>query len=216
MFWSWNRFFLFFSIAPATFLAQPLPVIAIQQPIVPDSLRLPSGQQLLFRYFARGVQIYNCQSNNASSTSSYVFREPLAELFDDNGNKIGIHGRGPFWQSIQDGSRVVGTVIASANSPNPLENIPLLLLKATSNEGSGIFSNVNYIQRLDTIGGLAPTSTCNPLTQPSVEVPYTSYYYYSGKRIASIPESNYTPGLLTFAALGAGLLSFSKKLSQSS
>ena len=60
------------------------------------------------------------------------FRSPEAELFRGNNmDKVGQHGAGPFW-AMNDGGRIVGEVVAKADSPNQTA-IPWLLLKVKSN-----------------------------------------------------------------------------------
>jgi len=176
-------------IVLATSLVQALPASALpkdnnQQPIqlpdVPDSLRVPNDQVLLSRILGYGVQIYDCKPTATDpKTSVWTFRQPQANLLSDAWKQVGIHGRGPFWASY-DGSRTTGSVKASVPSADPLKDVPLLLLGATSDAGDGIFSRVNFIQRLDTRGGVAPTSTCNPTRKPSIVVPYSAFYYFYG------------------------------------
>ena len=90
----------------------------------------------------------------------------------DNGI-VGIHYAGPTWES-NSGSKVVGTVLERC-TPDP-DAIPWLLLKAVSNEGPG-FSRVTFIQRVNTVGGIAPTDP-GDFVGEEVEVPYTTEYYF--------------------------------------
>lgn len=89
----------------------------------------------------------------------WVLKAPQADLFDAANQKIGTHYAGPTWEST-DGSKVVGTKIASAASPTS-GNIPWLLLQAKSTSGMGVFTKVTYVQRLDTQGGVAPADGCD-------------------------------------------------------
>jgi Protein of unknown function (DUF3455) len=45
-------------------------------------------------------------------------------------------------------------------SLNRTGTIPELLVKAIKNRGQGLFGQVDDIQRLDTLGGLAPAGSC--------------------------------------------------------
>lgn len=58
--------------------------------------------------------------------------------------------------STVDGSAVWGMPLASANCTG---SIPELLVKAIKNRGDGLFGSVDYIQRLDTYGGLPPAGS---------------------------------------------------------
>jgi hypothetical protein len=138
---------------------------------------------------AKGVQIYQCQSQRQARTypkyQSYKyewkFEAPEADLYDRRGySNIGKHYGGPTWEG-NDGSKVVGAVKASVNySPNA---IPWLLLNAANTQGNGIFGKISSLQRLDTVGGKAPTSGCNSQTSGTkVRVPYTANYYFYQKK----------------------------------
>jgi len=115
-----------------------------------------------------GKQIYDC------TAGVFTFREPAAGLFTSRGVPAAIHGKGPFWTNF-DGSRVDGTGPVSV-TPDP-KSIPWLKLDAHPTPNTtGVFSNVVFIQRVDTRGGLAPTGTC---TAPkTVAVDYTANYVF--------------------------------------
>jgi hypothetical protein len=149
------------------------------QPDVPAALRVPDDQALLFRAFAQGTQVYDCRVA-ATGGFSWVLRQPVATLIDDDGLPLGIHGRGPFWAAY-DGSRVGGAALASAPASAPEQDVPLLLLRATA-AGEGRFAPVTFIQRLATRGGAAPPGPCDPDQEPSLAVPYLAVYYFYGPR----------------------------------
>ena len=69
-----------------------------------------------------------------------------------------VNGGRVTWKSIihSDNSLVIAVVIAQSASPDGLRNIPWLLLKATSNQGTGAFTDVTFVVRVDTDGGVAP------------------------------------------------------------
>jgi hypothetical protein len=146
---------------------------------IPDSLKVPSNQSLLFKAAAKGVQIYICTAKAESKTDfEWTLKAPMADLFTDRGVLLGKHYAGPTWELTSDGSQVVGVVSNKVNAPQK-DAIPLLLLKAKSYQGTGMMSSVNWIQRLDTLGGKAPVTGCD-LThqQAEVRVPYTANYYF--------------------------------------
>src|SRR5262245_57078383 len=136
-----------------------------------DSLQVPQGNKVAFRLYARGVQVYRWNG------TSWGFVEPVAMLFlDPNYNvKAGIHYGGPTWESIINGSKVVATRLEGC-SPDT-NAIPWLKLQAVSTDGVGIFSSVTYIQRVNTVGGLAPTASGSSIGAVA-EVPYTAEYYF--------------------------------------
>ena len=136
---------------------------------VPPELRVPDGYKRVLGSVGRGVQIYDCVDG------AWKFREPTAAIFDKRTDKVvAIHYVGPTWQSIRDGSEVVGAVKARRDAPNPRRDIPWLLLQATSTSGPGVFAEVEYIQRLETEGGVAPAGPCT--TGQTASVPYEATY----------------------------------------
>lgn len=119
-------------------------------------------------YRGQGVQIYQCGPDG-----KWLFQAPRASLYDDEGNLLAEHLAGPTWQAA-DGSTVVGRVISKVTPDETA--IPWLLLEAVSNTGDGSFSRVKYIQRLNTVGGTAPSDPCR---KPGlVEVDYSARYVF--------------------------------------
>ena len=134
------------------------------------NLVAPEGSKLVFHAYAEGVQIYRWDG------TAWRFVAPEALLFADARGKgvVGIHYAGPTWEARR-GSRVTGRVLERYT---PATNaIPWLLLEATSSEGPGIFHRVSFIQRLNTVGGLAPTLP-GGFVGAVARVPYTAEYYF--------------------------------------
>ena len=142
--------------------------------VVPDTLRPATSETLATTVGARGVQIYECRARKDGGYE-WAFVAPDADLLDAQGKAIGRHGAGPYWQSA-DGSRVVGTVTARADAPAP-GAIPWLLLSTKSSGPAGAFSNVTSIQRVNTVGGVAPATPCTAqFAGTPARVPYTADY----------------------------------------
>jgi Protein of unknown function (DUF3455) len=152
-------------------------------PSVPENLRTPASEVLSLETEANGVQIYECNaSKDVPSRFEWIFKAPEAGLFDRVGNKIGKHYAGPTWES-NDGSKVVGEVKARDNSPDS-GAIPWLLLSAKSTSGTGVFSQTKSIQRVHTVGGIAPTEPCSQAEAGKVtRVGYkATYCFYVAKQ----------------------------------
>jgi hypothetical protein len=152
-------------------------------PDVPPALQAPAGQKLAHMLHATGVQIYQCKAGAKDpSRYSWIYQEPKAELSDRSGKDVGRHYAGPTWES-DDGSKVVADVVARADAPGG-RGIQWLLLRAKSNTGKGVFAKVQSIQRLNTIGGLAPPDACDAAhADQRTRVPYSAdYYFYNGRR----------------------------------
>jgi hypothetical protein len=125
---------------------------------------------------AAGVQIYECGPKaDQPAVLEWTFRAPEATLTDKSGKPLGKHYAGPTWE-LNDGSSVVGAV--QARDPGPLPSaIPWLLLSAKSTAGTGKLSTTKSIQRLDTVGGTAPTAACGPSNLKQIaRVPYSARY----------------------------------------
>lgn len=140
---------------------------------IPEALT-PGEAKLAMVVPAKGVQIYECRAKGAAF--EWAFVAPDAELFDTSGRRIGHHGAGPFWQAA-DGSRVNGSVKARADAPAPAADIPWLLLTTKSTGPEGTFSNVTLIQRVNTVGGIAPAQACDAASLGrQARVAYTADY----------------------------------------
>ncbi|OWQ43957.1 hypothetical protein CDL60_27285 [Roseateles noduli] len=146
---------------------------------VPAALRPADGARKLLQVHATGVQIYEC-AQAASGAWEWQFRGPEATLFDARGTKVGDHGAGPFWR-LGDGSRIVGQ--AKASSPAPSAGaIPWLLLTVKSRSGAGSLDPVDSVQRLNTVGGVAPPAPdcVAAAAARTVRVGYSADYLFWG------------------------------------
>lgn len=145
---------------------------------IPPELAPPASAALLFELGARGVQIYACEATpNDPAAFVWTFKAPDAELLNVRGEVVGAHFAGPTWQA-NDGSAVVAAVAARADAPKG-KAIPWLLLEAQSHTGAGAFATVTHIQRLDTVGGVAPRKGCDTNHAGDVaRVPYKATYAF--------------------------------------
>ena len=145
----------------------------------PANLVVPSGNFMAFQVLAQGVQIYTCQARADNPAAfEWAFRAPEAILLNMRDEPVGRHYAGPTWEGL-DGSKVMGTARANADSPDP-DAIPWLLLEAQAHEGSGVFGTVSFVQRLGTTGGRAPAEGCGaPAVGQEARVPYTAIYTFS-------------------------------------
>ena len=104
----------------------------------------PTNVHLVQEVYATGVQIYSCEAGEQGLT--WNLKGPEADLINAEGQKVGTHFAGPSWKN-NDGSLVVGEVVAKENAPKN-GDIPWLLLKRKSHEGSGAWSAVIYVRRI--------------------------------------------------------------------
>src|SRR3954447_13132070 len=155
------------ALALAAVLPGPAHAAVLPPPSVPDAIKAPAGNVPFLMGQATGTQNYTCQPSSTGYT--WTFTGPSATLIAD-GKQIIAHSAapaGPIWEAI-DGSSVVGARVAgvTVTVPGQPPAIPWLLLSAksttTPSGPGGIRLHVTtYIQRVNTTGGLAPTSGCD-------------------------------------------------------
>ena len=147
-------------------------------PPIPENLRPAAAETLSLETKATGVQIYECSATAKDPARfQWTFKAPEADLFDAAGKRIGRHYAGPTWES-NDGSKVVGEVKARSDAPDA-KAIPWLLLGSKSNAGTGNFSRTTSIQRVSTVGGIAPTEACSQSQAGKIaRVDYEAIYYF--------------------------------------
>jgi hypothetical protein len=151
-------------------------------PVLPASLKVPDTEVLTVAARGAGFQIYLCQPGRSdAAVFAWALKAPEAVLHYQAGKDLGRHYAGPTWEA-NDGSKVVGEVVAHEDSTDPTA-IPWLLLRATRTEGNGIFSKVLSIQRLRTVGGRAPTTGCDAgYSGTETRVAYSAdYYFYTAR-----------------------------------
>lgn len=145
-------------------------------PASPPSASIdPPQAERVMTLAASGVQNYSCEFD-AQHRLGWVFKSPLATLYDASGHAAVRHGAGPSWET-EDGSRIVGHVLAQQPSETRA-SIPQLLLETHSTSGSGTLSAVRYVQRLHTVGGLAPTAPCSTEHETGSSPYLADYVFY--------------------------------------
>ena len=162
-------------------------------PPVPSNLQPPPGNRAFLKGYAVGTQNYICLP------SGWTFLGPQATLFVTfkwingeirqqitthflSGNPFESGTPRPTWQSSLDTSAVWGKVIASSTDPDFVAQgaIPWLLLEVTGAQrgpmGGSILSQTTFIQRVNTSGGIMPTTACT--VGSTVFAPYTTDYFF--------------------------------------
>jgi len=176
----------------ATAQSNTSPVISV--PPVPANLEAPAGYSVFFAAHAVGTQNYVCLPSGSSV--AWKFAAPQATLFQTirdftqqmtthflsvNGAENGLPR--PTWQHSFDSSRVWARAVESSTDLNYVEAgaIPWLLLTwvgaEQGPEGGSFLTQTRYIQRLNTSGGVAPSSGCNQIGDTAL-VPYSADYFF--------------------------------------
>ena len=167
--------------------AGPNRVIA---PDVPQEIEVPDGHVPFLVAHAVGTQGYFCLSSGA--TSVWKAFGPQATLFDEEG-QVMTHFLSPnpdqgwalnaTWQDSENTSAIwAGLAIPSSDSNYVAPGaIPWLRLTVVGDEpgpnGGNRLTAATYIHRVNTIGGIAPTTPCNE-TERRELVPYEADYYF--------------------------------------
>jgi len=134
-----------------------LPGLAVAGTVIPEAIRVPNGGKIVLSVHAKGDQIYQCTLE--SGNYAWQLQAPDAALFDAQGREVGRHGAGPTWH-YQDGSEVRGRLLRKIDL-TPDSAISWLLLEAVEHKGKGVLADVDFINRINTQGGLPPVSGCN-------------------------------------------------------
>jgi hypothetical protein len=163
-------------------------------PLVPPAIQVPAGNKAFLEGDAIGTQDYICLPSG--SGFAWTFFGPQATLFNEHDKQIITHflSPNPFesgmpratWQHSQDTSTVWGMTIASSSDPAFVAPgaIPWLLLKVVGAQdgptGGDKLSETTFIQRLNTSGGVAPSTGCTLSTDVGkmALVPYTAEYFF--------------------------------------
>jgi hypothetical protein len=175
-------------------LARPDRDDRVTPPRVPTDVQVPHGNKPFLEGHAAGTQDYICLPSGA--TFAWVFFAPQATLSADNSKQITTHflSPNPFeggtpratWQHSRDTSVVWGATIGSSSDPRFVRAgaIPWLLLQRVgSHDGptnGDTLTVTTYIQRLNTVGGIAPSDGCAAATDvgKKVLVPYKADYFF--------------------------------------
>jgi len=153
---------------------------------IPDSLRAPEGNRLVGDGFARGVQIYQVKRSAANpNVFVWVNIAPLATLYTkpDFKEVMAHHFAGPTWEIVKghnNGQTVVGKkLFGITQDPSAIQ---WLLLQAVDSLSSAN-NKITFIQRLYTVGGLAPTTGADEAHLGQLDsIPYTArYFFYESK-----------------------------------
>ena len=146
---------------------------------LPEPVRVPAGQKMKMAATGVGELTYECREKaNAAGAYEWVFVGPVATLYGGDRKTVGKYYAGPTWES-SDVSKITGKQVAVA--PAGAGSIPLQLVKTDPAMGAGAMSGVTYIQRVNTKGGVAPSTTCDAAAKGSrQQVNYQADYVFYG------------------------------------
>lgn len=205
----WNRFAAALVLGCSLGLTASASAQAIKAPAVPDDIKVEDGNSAFLIAHALGSQGYTCLPTSNGGTAWSTTARPEATLFvkvfgqlvqvithfasvNANPNDFAVKpvplSGNATWQSSFDTSKVwavaTGHIDAGTDASCPNSgSIPCLRLQSVGNQGGPnggqILAKTTFVQRLNTKGGAAPTTTCT-VGQTQLQ-PYTADYVFFHK-----------------------------------
>jgi hypothetical protein len=201
------------ALAAALTLSLPLRVHAdvVSPPAVPEKLEVPDGAEAFLVGHARGTQNYSCLPSGASF--AWRLFTPEATLFRDNGRQIITHFFSPnpaepnsnpnvmaggairaAWQHSDSSTVWAAVALPEHSSSDPAFVRPgaVAWLKLTvvgaqvRPTGGHTLAKTTFIQRVNTVGGLAPSTGCSSLADVGRQafMPYSAdYVFFEGPEV---------------------------------
>ena len=181
----------------------------ITPPTLPPGMApVPAGNKLVLGTHAVGTQNYVCKPSGAGV--AYVLFTPEATLFGEDGGQVITHNFSPNPFEPNTDPKVVANGTIRATWQYRDTSIVWAKLHATDKTGSGAVTvdqqaiawllldgvgsqsgptggdklkDTTFVQRLNTTGGLAPSTGCSSLTDAGNQafVPYTADYFFYQK-----------------------------------
>src|SRR5215475_3438881 len=175
----------------------------IAPPAVPGNLNVEDGNKVFLVGHGVGTQDYVC-TPSATSVSGFAFSlfTPEATLFDDAGDQLITHFFSPnddphvappergtirvTWEDSRDSSRVWAALLEQSTEAPFVRPDAVAWLKlqtkgvAAGPDGGDRLKKTTFIQRVNTVGGLAPATGCSTFEDLGRRafVPYSADYFF--------------------------------------
>jgi len=183
----------------------------LRTPSVPDRLQVDEENKVFLIGHAFGTQDYVCAASG--SGVAFVLTTPEAVLFDNPARRVVNHFFSPnpveggtiraTWQSTRNSSAFWGKLVkaeTAASAPDFVakDAVAWLLLSRAGVLGASAngddLSVATFVQRVNTVGGLAPSTGCSSPDNigTTAFVPYEADYVFFAKptATAAVPERN--------------------------
>jgi len=193
------------TVAFAIAFPQPAYADDLTPPPVPGNIKVEAGNEAFLVGHGVGTQNYVCLPSGTGV--AYVLFTPEATLFSDDEKQLTTHffspdplenntnpavvAVGPIrvtWQHSRDTSTVWGFVKTGDSSsdlafvaPNAIPWLKVTVAKTENGPtGGDTLTKTTFIQRLNTSGGVAPSTGCSSPTDVGhlAFVPYTADYFF--------------------------------------
>jgi hypothetical protein len=173
-------------------LSQAAHAQTVTPPVVPASIEVPAPNEAFLLGHAFGTQNYVCQPAASLGRVAWTLFTPQATLFSDEKEQLTTHFFSPnpvegsivraTWEDSADTSTVWARAIAAATVDS--NAIAWVLLETVGTRvgpaGGHVLSGTTFIQRVNTRGGLAPSTGCDVPTDVGRKafIPYTADYVF--------------------------------------
>ena len=178
-------------------LPQAAQAQTVTPPIVPpgSGLEVDGPDQAFLLGHATGFQNYECQPIDLLGRVDWVLFTPQATLFNDQNEQIIGHFNSPnpdearvvraTWQDSADTSMVWAAAVKVVTvDPNSIPWVKLVRVGSrVGPTGGKTLSDTTFVQRVNTHGGLAPSTGCDQLPDVGKRafMPYTADYFFYKK-----------------------------------
>lgn len=175
------------AVALAVSLPQPAYADNLTPPPVPADIQVPAGNKVFLKGHAVGTQNYICLP------TGWTLFGPQATLFNDQDHQVITHFLSPnpdqggaaraTWQHSRDTSSVWAVKIAESLDPDFVapEAIAWFKLEVVGAEegptGGNKLMPTTFIHRLNTSGGVKPSTDCTEIGKTEL-VSYTADYFF--------------------------------------
>jgi hypothetical protein len=167
----------------------------VTPPVVPPGLEVEAPNHAFLLGHASGFQNYECQPVDSLGRVDWMLFTPQATLFSDQNEQLITHFNSPnpdeagvvraTWEDSADTSMVWARAVAAATVD--ADAIPWVKLVRVGSRvgptGGTTLSDTTFVQRVNTRGGLAPSTGCDQLPDVGKKafVPYTADYFFYKK-----------------------------------
>lgn len=175
------------AVALAVSLPQQTYADNLTPPPVPADIQVPAGNKVFLKGHAVGTQNYICLA------TGWTLFGPQATLFNDQDHQVITHFLSPnpdqggaaraTWQHSRDTSSVWAVKIAESSDPDFVapQAIAWFKLQVVGAEegptGGNKLMPTTFIHRLNTSGGVKPSTDCTEIGKTEL-VPYTADYFF--------------------------------------
>ncbi len=179
------------AVAFTVALPQPARANSVTPPRVPPELQVPAGNTAFLEGHGVGTQNYICLPT--ATGFAFTLFTPEATLLSDDAEQITTHFFGPnpaengtirvAWQHSRDTSTVWAKLFHDPVTVAK-DAIPWLVLETAGVQagptGGDTLTATTFIQRVNTRGGLAPSTGCSSLADVGAKafIHYTADYFF--------------------------------------